>query len=142
MPILLFGLLIVILVEATLTSLPVTLLYLLILLILSKDTTMFLFAFLAGLLLDIATVRIIGTTSLFFTAFFLLAFLYDRKYEIRTVPFVLFFSFFAVYLYTKLFGYEHAILQAVFGMVLAGVLFKAVDYYQKIRNQHTKAYNL
>ncbi len=131
MPVLLFGLFIVILVEATLTSLPITLLYSLILLVLSKNTTIFLFAFLAGLLLDIATVRAIGTTSLFFTAFFLLVFLYDRKYEIRTMPFVLFSSFFGVYLYTKLFGHEHALLQGVFGMILAGILFKVVSIFKR-----------
>lgn len=131
MPFLLLGLVFALLLEGTVTTLPIVLLLLLVFVVVFRSFTIFTLAFFSGLLIDLFALRPLGQTSLFFTMFFLLIFLYERKYEIATFPFVLFSSFFGVFLYVKLFGYEYAFLQAVFGMLLAGLLFKAVSVFKR-----------
>ena len=131
MPLLLLFLVFALLIEGTVTTLPIVLLFLLVFTVLLRSHAIFTLAFFAGLLLDLFAIRPLGQTSLFFTILLLLIFLYERKYEIATFPFVLFSSFLSVFLYIKLFGYENAFLQAVFGMVLAGLLFKVVSVFKR-----------
>jgi len=68
--------------EGTVTTLPLTLVCLLCLTIYKREGIVFLIAFLAGLLLDILRVNMVGESSLFFVVFVFLILLYQRKYEI------------------------------------------------------------
>lgn len=129
MIIFLIALLFVVLLEATLTMLPLTLVVLLLFAVTTQSSNTLLFAFIAGFMLDILLLRTIGATSLFFTLFFLLIFLYERKYEIATMQFILFSSFFGSVLYSKLFGLEHTVLQATVGMILAGIVFSMMKFF-------------
>ncbi|MBI4084303.1 MAG: hypothetical protein HY431_00175 [Candidatus Levybacteria bacterium] len=131
MLLILLGLVFFLLIEGTVTTMPLVLLFLLVFAVLFRNLAVFALAFFAGLFLDLFALRALGQTSLFFTFFFLLVFLYERKYEITTLPFVFLSSFFGVLLYITLFGYEHAFLQAVFGMFLAGLLFKIVSVFKR-----------
>ena len=110
--------------EGTITTLPLTLITLLVIAVMSRDTSVFPFAFIAGLLLDVLLLRPLGATGVFFILYFLLVFLYQRKYEITTVPFVLFASFFGTVVYTKFFGVDHSFVGAVMSMIFAVLLFR------------------
>lgn len=125
----LISLLFAVLLEATLTTLPLTLVVLLSFAVTTQSNNTLLFAFIAGFVLDILLLRIIGATSLFFTLFFLLIFLYKRKYEIATMPFIIFSSFFGSALYSKLFGLEYPMVQAFIGMLFAGIVFSIMKFF-------------
>lgn len=131
MPFLLLLLVFALLIEATVTTLPIVLLVLLVFVVVFRSFAIFTLAFFSGLLIDLFALRPLGQTSLFFTMFFLLIFLYERKYEIATFPFVLFSSFFGGLIYAALFGYEHPLLLAVFSTLVAALLFKAMRLFVK-----------
>lgn len=112
--------------ETALTSLPLFLIAVSVVLILystKRNDWVFLLAFLAGLVLDVSAVRYLGGTSLFLTCWLFLVLLYERKYEIDTIPFVLVSSFFGIFLYLWFFGYGDIFIQSVVGSFLSGVLF-------------------
>jgi len=77
------------LLEVTVVRLPLVLFLLLILFVRKKNPEIFVFALFIGILLDILNLQRIGITSMFFLALLFLVHLYDRKYEINTLPFVL-----------------------------------------------------
>src|SRR5579871_616076 len=88
-----FLLLIAILLESTLLVLPCVFLVLFCFGILFRQAALPLWSFFAGMLLDILTFHTIGMSSLFFLVFFGILFLYERKFEIQSIKFVLVFSF-------------------------------------------------
>jgi len=77
------------LLEVTVVRLPLVLFLLLILFVRKKNPEIFVFALFIGILLDILNLQRIGITSMFFLVLLFLVHLYDRKYEINTLPFVL-----------------------------------------------------
>jgi cell shape-determining protein MreD len=77
------------LLEVTVVRLPLVLFLLLIIFVRKKNPEIFVFALFIGILLDILNLQRIGITSMFFLALLFLVHLYDRKYEINTLPFVL-----------------------------------------------------
>jgi cell shape-determining protein MreD len=89
--------------EGTVTSLPLVLVCLLCLTIQRRDGSVFIFALLAGFILDVLSLRAIGSASLFFVVFVFLLLLYQRKYEIDSYPFVGFATFFGSLLFMLLF---------------------------------------
>ena len=70
--------------EGTLTLLPIVFLILLFFAVSNKNQFIFPLAFISGTFLDLFSLRIIGTTSIFFLIFFFLIFLYERKFEIKS----------------------------------------------------------
>ena len=120
--ILLLALVIAILLEATVISLSLSFIMLLCYSILNRTGKVFISAFVTGLVLDLFLIRPLGSTALFFMIFFSFVLLYQRKYEIRTYPFVLVSSFMGSYLY--LFILDNAqFLQAVISTFLALIIF-------------------
>lgn len=97
--VLLISLLIAILFESTIVSLPLAFILMLVYDILNRSGKVFLSAFLVGLTLDIFTIRPLGATSIYFLLFFAVLLLYQSKYEIRTYFFVMVSSFIGSYLY-------------------------------------------
>ncbi len=79
------------------TTLPFFLGFVLVLFITYRSRAIFLLAFVVGLLFDIMTLHPIGLTSLMLLIVLFLASLYQRKFELRTYPFVFFASFFGTY---------------------------------------------
>ncbi len=77
------------LLEVTVVRLPLVLFLLLIIFVRKKNSELFVFALFIGILLDILNLQRIGITSIFFLSLLFLVHLYDRKYEINTLPFVL-----------------------------------------------------
>lgn len=79
--------------QGELSSFPIILDVLLISYILTRSTKIVTASFISGIFLDIFTVKTVGISSMFFVVFLFLVFLYERKFEITTLPFVLITSF-------------------------------------------------
>src|SRR6266700_5012533 len=80
-------------IEGTITTLPLVLIFLLLLAIRRRDEVVFVVAFISGLVLDILRLHTVGGTSLFLLCFLFLVLLYERKYEIDSLPFVILAAF-------------------------------------------------
>jgi rod shape-determining protein MreD len=81
-------LLLALLLEGTVTTMPLVLIVLLCLTIFKRDGIVFPVAFFAGIVLDILTVQTLGINGLLFTIMIFMILLYQRKYEINSYPFV------------------------------------------------------
>jgi len=123
---LIFLLLFSIILEGTITALPLVLICLICMTIVLRDSSIFLLAFLAGILLDAFALRSLGGTSIFLLFMVFLILLYQRKYEINTYPFVLIASFVGSFLYLRIFGYNEALLFAFVSTVVAVLLFMVI----------------
>lgn len=131
-----FFIFLAVLLEATVTTLPVVAVLLLCYGIAKKENA-FIIAFVAGLLLDIFTLRPLGETSLFLLLFLFLVFLYQRKYEINSYPFVIVSSFLGAYVYLMLFG-STSVTKAMICSVIATVLFAGLSLKFKVQNSKSQ----
>ena len=112
-----------VLIEGTVISVPIVLAVLLLCYILKRKSSIFILAFVSGIMLDVFGVRTIGASSLFFILFIFLVMLYQRKFEITTYPFVFFSSLVGGSVYLWVFGYNHVVEQAVAGSIIALLMF-------------------
>lgn len=81
-------LVICVLLEGSVTTLPLTLLLLIVLYCLTRADWIFIAAFVAGIILDVFLIRPLGVSSIFFLSTLLLIFLYQRKFEITSMYFM------------------------------------------------------
>ena len=109
--------------EGILTTLPLTLIFLLCLTVMKRQEWIFPLAFISGILLDIFAFRIIGITSLYFVSYVFLLLLYQRKYETATMPFVIIASFLGSIGYLLITGQSAAFLQAIVSTFITGSAF-------------------
>jgi hypothetical protein len=132
--------------EGMVTSLPLVLVCLLCLTIVTRDSIVFLAAFVAGILLDAFALRPLGETSIFLLTFVLLILLYQRKYEIYSYQFVMVAAFIGGLLFLWIFGYAQAILDAVVGAIVAACFFALIRLFvhgqAKDEASRGKHYNL
>lgn len=129
-------LIIFLLLEGTVTYLPLTLILLLCLVIVNRSVFIFILAFFAGLLLDIFRLQPLGMTSLFYLVFLFLILLYRRKYEIRSVPFVFIASFFGSVIYLFLFKYNNILILSILSSLFALLFFSILRIQSKNPNQN------
>lgn len=127
-----------IIVEGTMTTLPLVLVCLLCLTILTRDTIVFLVAFVAGIFLDAFALRSIGGTSIFLLLFVFLILLYQRKYEIYSYQFVMVAAFIGSVLFLKMFGYDGILFQAGLVAIITGILFAGVRGFRLRRSSRDK----
>jgi cell shape-determining protein MreD len=129
-----------VLLEGTLTTLPLTLVCLICFTIFKRDTSVFPYAFFAGLFIDVFRVQPLGGTSLFYVGFLFLILLYKKKYEIYSFPFVMMATFSGSFFQLLFYGYENVILQAVISAVIASLLFGVIRFFDttKAVRQKTK----
>jgi hypothetical protein len=113
----------IVIVEGVLTTLPLTLIFLLCLTVMKRREWIFLLALLSGVLLDIFSLRNVGITSLYFICYILLILLYQRKYETATMQFILIASFFGSVVYLALSGAEGIVFQSGLATLVATVAF-------------------
>lgn len=112
------------LLETTLTTIPLVLVSLICLTIIYKEDVLFVLAFIFGVFLDLILFRTIGLSSLFFVVFLFLILIYQRKFEIKTAGFVLIASFLGSLTYLLLFSYHNLIiLQAIAGATTGLLMF-------------------
>jgi hypothetical protein len=117
--------------ECALTTLPLLLIFLTVILILRRRLWVFALAFFGGLIVDALRVGMIGETSIFLVVWLFLILLYERKYEIATIQFVLASSFFGSLLYLWVFGYRDVLMQAVVAAMVGVLLFMILRRYIK-----------
>jgi len=110
----------------TITTLPLVLIVLLYLAIIFKRPMLFALAFFSGLFLDLFLLRILGQSSLFFAIFLVIVLLYERKFEIKTLPFVFIASFLGALFYLLTYGNDYIFVQALVSSVIAVLLFQFV----------------
>ncbi len=109
--------------EGTVTSLPLVLVALILLAINLAKTDVFLIAFLSSMLLDVFLVRATGLTGIFYLCILLLIFLYNKKYETQTLVFILLATALSSTLYLFIFPAPDIFLQVIISTLLAGGLF-------------------
>lgn len=111
------------LIQISLTTIPLILDLILLLYILNRKYWVYFVAFFLGMVLDIVSLRQVGLTSLFFIIFLFLITLYENKFEINTIPFVFFFSFFGSLAFLFIFGGSFIFLQALVSSIFSTLLF-------------------
>ena len=121
------------------TTLPLVLIVLLCLTIVFKRSMLFALAFFTGLFLDIFQLRNLGQTSLFFLIFLVIVLLYERKFEIKTKPFVFISTFVGALFYLLLFNYDYVLAQALVSSVLAVLTFKYLIKFSKSADSESTA---
>src|SRR3989338_11445134 len=89
----LLSLSVAVLLESTITSIPLVLDVLIVFYVLRRKSRLLIPAFIAGIILDIFQVRELGQTNIFLLLVVFLVFLYEKKFEITTSPFLFFSSF-------------------------------------------------
>lgn len=112
-----------VIVEGSLSVLPLVMISLLLWVVLGYSKQALVGAFLAGLLLDVFLLRTSGLSGVFFIMFVFIITLYQRKLEIRTFQFVLFSSFFGSLTYLYLFRVQHVFILAVISAIVSILLF-------------------
>ena len=115
--------------EGTITTLPLVLVSLLCLTIFTRNSMVFLTAFLSGILLDAFALRPLGWTSLFLLTFVFLILLYQRKYEIYSYQFVVVASFLGGLLFLFAFQYSQPLVYAFVGSVVAVCFFALIRLF-------------
>ena len=123
MVIFLVSLFFAILLESSVTTLPLVLLIILFMSIVRRSNDVFLTAFFAGLILDILSFGRIGFSSLYFTVLVFLVYSYQRRFEIDTINFMIIFSFFGSFIYLFLVGAGNVLFQSLFSVFLVSVSF-------------------
>ncbi len=131
MVIILISLFLAILLEADITTLPLVLLIILFASVVIKKNEMFALAFFSGLILDIMSFGRIGLSSLYFTLFVFIIFLYQKKFEIETLHFVAIFSFFGSLGYLWIEGVSYFFLQSLFATIIVISSFIAYKSFNK-----------
>lgn len=123
MPLVILVFFLLLLLESTILSLPLMLIYLLCLLVVRKDAMVLVLGFIAGILLDMLLVRHIGVSSLITVTILAITMLYQRKFEIASYYFVGIASFIISFLYMLIFRIDHVFLQATISSILAILFF-------------------
>lgn len=111
------------LLESTITSLPLVLIILFCAAVVWRNSAIFLWGFVTGLVLDSLLLQPLGKSSIFFIIFLTAAFLYERKFEVQSIPFVGIFSFVGSFIYLWIYGYKGIIWEAMVSASITILLF-------------------
>lgn len=120
-----------IILESSVTTLPFVLLFLIFYTVFTRSESVFLAAFIAGLVLDILLLRPIGVTSIFFLTIVFLILLYEKKFEIGTIYFVMIATFASSLIYLLFFPSS----QMYF--IIPTCVFLAITFFQMIKKTTT-----
>lgn len=115
--------------QITITTLPLVLNSLIVFFIIKKQYWIFTLAILLGIFLDALLVRPLGESSLLFIFVLLLISFYERKFEIATLPFVVFSTFGASLLYLGIFGAKDIMIQVVVSICFSMFFFFLVRQF-------------
>lgn len=109
--------------QGTLVSVPLLVSAVVISSVMFRSIWYVLAVFILGIAFDVLTLQRVGQTSLYLLALVVLIELYDRKFETRTLPFVLSFCFLAIGLYLIIFGSYSFVVQLVIAMLFAAFFY-------------------
>jgi cell shape-determining protein MreD len=125
-----------IILETAIIQIPFVLLLILVATIVYKSEWMFIFGVLLGIIIDALSFRHLGQTSLFYTVFLLFVFMYEQKFELRTVAFAALMSFIGGFFYFLIFGSQVLLFQLTETTILGMVLFLIFDRFFKKQNRN------
>lgn len=117
-------LLLAIILEGSLTFLPLVFLVLLVVAVKERQSWIFFLAFFAGIILDVFYLKTVGTTSIFFLSFLFLLLLYQRKFEIATYPFIAVSSFLGSFIFMIILGISTPFMEALVSVFIGLLMFK------------------
>ncbi len=112
--------------EVSVTTIPLTLILLLNFAVASRKTQVFVFAFILGILIDIMLGNAVGQTSIFYIIFLSVVFLYDRKFDIQTFPFVFIASFLGSFLYLVIYDSRLLLPTSLTSALISIFLFRLI----------------
>jgi len=119
--------------QASLTTIPLIFLCLLVFMVLLRANWLFVLAFIFGILLDLVAFRTLGTSSIFLIVVLFLVLLYQSKFEIATNAFIIVVSFLGSFGYLFLLGYhQNLLLQSLVGSIISLILFKLLQRSNKL----------
>ena len=124
--------------ESTLVALPVTLAVIVFAAIVTQGKSIFLLAFIAGLLLDILALRTIGVSSLVFVVLIFLIYQYSGKFEIKTLNFFAVFIFFSSLSYLFIINGGNIFLESILLTLISVVSF--FIYNKSINSKKAPSY--
>lgn len=128
--ILLITILFFLLLETTIIKIPLMLCLLLVLFVRFKAVDVLVMALILGILYDVLMVNIIGTRSIYYLTTLLLVLLYDRKYEINTIYFVIISSF-IIGVINSFITNSHLLINSLLTIILSIFLYKKIIYLSK-----------
>lgn len=129
----LFFLILALIFESSLTTIPLIFIVLLCLTIIFKQNSIFAFAFLFGLLFDLISFKTLGISSVYFLIFLFLVLIYQSKFEITTNTFIVVACFLGSLGFLFLMGYNNNIvLQAILSSIIGLILFNLIQRVNKI----------
>lgn len=123
------------LVEAVFTTIPLVYIFFMAYYIRKKSINLFIFGLFAGALLDIMNVREYGLTSMVYAFVFFLSLLYERKYEMNTVPFMFLSSFFGSIVLLSIYGASNIVLQSIAAGVIGVIFFNLMGRQQALAHR-------
>ncbi len=115
--------LLAVIIEGSITTFPVSVLVVVLSYILLRSNLIFFLAFFMGLILDVMTFRTLGVTSMILLGLLFLIFLYQRKFEITSTPFVFFSLLIGSYIYARLVIPDNQLLEAVLIAILGSLIY-------------------
>lgn len=121
-PLSLFLLILALILESSITTIPLVFLVLLALTVLLKDTIILPIAFLFGILLDVLSFQTLGISSILLITFLFLVLLYRKKFEIATNYFILGASFLGSLIILIILGNSHLIIFETIASSIIGLL--------------------
>ena len=129
----LFFLILALILQGSVTTLPLILVVLLNFAVSSKRKSIFFLAFLSGLALDIMLLNILGQTSVFLILFIAIIIIYEKKYDIQTYPFVFIASFLGSLAYFILFGGRFIFMQSAAVSLISLLFFWGVIQADRVQ---------
>lgn len=134
--------LILTLLQACLTTLPLVVLFFLNAAVVAKKTWIFPASFLTGLVLDVLLLNPMGKTSLFLLIFLFIILLYDKKFDIQTFPFVFLASFIGSLIYfIAILHIPNIFTQAIISAVISTLSFFLLVVLNKIDIKEKVGFN-
>lgn len=117
-------LIISLLLQSSVLSLPLVLLVIIVITVVYKNYFVFVLAFIFGILLDILSFKTIGFSPVFFSIIIFLILMYERKFEIQTNYFVIFSSALGSFLFIIFYGYGNLILGTIVSVGIGVLMFR------------------
>lgn len=130
------------LLEGSVTTLPLVILFFINAAIVTKKTWVFPIAFLTGLVLDILLLNPLGGTSIFLAIFLFIVLLYDKKFDIQTFPFVFLSSFIGSLIYfITILHVPNIFTQAIISTAIGTLSFFLLVILNKIETKGRLGFN-
>lgn len=129
-PFFLILLVISIIIQSTITTIPLVFLTLLNIAVLKRESFVYPLAFTAGIVLDLMLPQTVGISSVYFVIFIFLVLSYQRKFEIQTPIFVFFSSLVGSFGHLTIFSnFDNILLQSVLSAAIGLLIFNIFDKF-------------